>query len=128
MHNLNTTQVARVCHETNRAFCATIGDNSQKPWEEAEAWQRESAIKGVAFAMDNPTAPASSQHDAWLADKFADGWKYGPVKDATAKEHPCCVPYEQLPVEQRLKDYLFKAVVSAFVQADVEASTVAHAG
>ena len=129
MHNLNTTQVARVCHETNRAFCATIGDNSQKPWEEAEAWQRESAVKGVAFALDNPTAPASSQHDAWLADKLRDGWKYGPVKDATRKEHPCIVPYDQLPVEQRLKDYLFKAIVSAFVQAETEAaSTAAHVG
>jgi RyR domain len=114
---LNIEQIATVCHETNRAYCTSIGDNSQKPWLEAEQWQRDSAIEGVRYALANPTAPASAQHDAWLADKERDGWKFGPVKEADKKEHPCFVPYEQLPVEQKTKDYLFKAVVTAFVQA-----------
>jgi len=113
-------QIARVAHEANAAFCRTIGDESQKPWDEADEWQRLSAIKGVNFALANPDAPASSQHDAWLADKEAGGWVYGAFKDASAKTHPCCVPYEQLPVEQRLKDYLFKAVVAAFFKASQE--------
>jgi hypothetical protein len=107
-------QIARICHETKRAYCETIGDATQKPWDEAEQWQRDSAIKGVSFAISTPNAPASTQHDAWLADKQKDGWKYGPVKDAAKKEHPCFVPYNQLPAEQRTKDYLFKAVVGAF--------------
>jgi hypothetical protein len=110
---MNNNQIAQVCHEANRAYCAAIGDSSQKPWVEAEEWQRDSAIKGVAFAKQNPDAPASAQHDAWLADKIKAGWKYGPVKDPTKKEHPCCVSYEQLPIEQRRKDALFKAVVAA---------------
>jgi hypothetical protein len=114
---MNNEQIARICHETNRAYCESIGDHSQKPWDQAEPWQRESAVKGVEFALANPNTPASAQHDAWLKDKANDGWKYGPVKDATKKEHPCCVPYEQLPIEQRIKDYLFKHVVRAFVEA-----------
>jgi hypothetical protein len=28
------------------------------------------------------------------------------------------VPYKDLPLEQRIKDHLFKAVVRAFVEAD----------
>jgi hypothetical protein len=48
-----------------------------------------------------------------MADKEADGWKHGPVKDPEKKEHPCMVPYGQLPAEQRAKDYLFIAVVKA---------------
>lgn len=115
-------QIARVCHETNRAYCETLGDRSQKPWNEAEEWQRQSAMQGVAFALSHPDAPASAQHDAWLADKAKDGWKYGPVKDAEKKEHPCFVPYDQLPPEQRIKDYLFKGVVAAFAGAVKEAS------
>jgi len=110
-------QIARVCHEANRAYCRTIGDDSQKPWDEAEQWQRDSALKGVSFAISKPDAPASAQHDAWLADKKRDWWKcgsVGPVKDAATKEHPCFVPYDELPLEQRVKDYLFKSVVSAF--------------
>ncbi|HEY0832852.1 MAG TPA: RyR domain-containing protein, partial [Azospirillum sp.] len=91
------TAIARVCHEVNRALCVAFGDLSQKPWDEAESWQRESAIRGVEFALANPDAPPSAQHDAWMADKLADGWVYGEVKDPAAKTHPCIVPYDQLP-------------------------------
>ncbi len=117
---MNIVKVARVCHATNREFCQTIMDDSQKPWGQAEEWQRQSAIKGVQFALENPNAPASAQHDAWLADKIKDGWIYGPVKDAASKEHPCLVSYAHLPLDQRIKDYLFKAVVKAFVDAEGE--------
>lgn len=113
---MNIEQIAEVCHETNRAYCDTIFDRSQKSWADAAEWQRQSAIKGVQFALDNPDAPASSQHEAWLADKERDGWKFGDVKDAEKKEHPCMVPYDQLPIEQRIKDHLFKAVVRAFLE------------
>ena len=106
-------QIAVVCHEANKAFCTVIGDNSQKSWAESEQWQRDSAIKGVEFAVMHPDAPASQQHDAWLADKAVNGWKYGPAKNATLKEHPCIVPYEKLPLNQQLKDHLFKAIVKS---------------
>ena len=107
--------IATVCHETNRAYCETIGDHSQKPWDQAEPWQRESAVRGVLFAFANPDAPPSAQHEAWLQDKIDHGWKFGPVKDAEKKEHPCMVPYPELPVEQRIKDHLFRGVVQAFL-------------
>lgn len=114
---LNHTQIAQVCHETNAAFCRSIGDDSQKSWDSAEQWQRDSAIRGVAFALSNPDAPASAQHDAWLADKEKDGWVWGNVKDGLLKTHPCMVAYNRLPFDQRVKDHLFKKVVSAFVEA-----------
>jgi hypothetical protein len=117
---MDLVQVAMICHETNKAYCESIGDSSQKSWNLAEQWQRDSAINGVRFAIENPDASASAQHEVWMDAKFADGWVYGPVKDATKKQHPCLVPYLDLPVEQRIKDYLFKAVVSAFYRADQE--------
>lgn len=105
--------IAMVCHEANKSFCETNNDFSQKSWLEAETWQRDSAIKGVIFAKENPNAPASAQHDAWKADKVNDGWKYGLVKNPEIKEHPCIVPFEQLPEFQQKKDHLFKAIVNA---------------
>jgi len=48
-----------------------------------------------------------------MADKEADGWVYGVIKDPAAKTHPCMVPFEQLPAEQRAKDLGFKAIVRA---------------
>jgi len=106
-------KVARVCHEVNRAYCQAIGDNSQPAWEDAPEWQKQSAIKGVTYHLDNPDAGPDDSHNAWLVEKNRTGWKYGPVKDADKKEHPCFVPYHQLPVEQRAKDYLFRGVVHA---------------
>ena len=104
--------IARVAHEVNRALCAAFGDHSQVPWEDAPDWQRASAEAGVRFCLANPDAPPSANHDAWLADKRASGWIWGPVKNPDLKQHPCMVPYAELPAEQRVKDYVFKAVVA----------------
>lgn len=116
MQILSHEFIARACHETNRAYCASIGDHSQPAWGRAPDWQRDSAFAGVRFTLANPDAKPSDSHDSWLAEKERDGWKYGPVKDPSKKEHPCFVPYDDLPVEQRTKDYLFQAVVRALTR------------
>lgn len=112
---MQTEQIARVCHEVNRAYCQALGDESQVTWIDAPQWQRDSAIAGVEFIRSNPGAKPSASHEAWLAQKQKDGWKYSPVKDVDKKEHPCYVPYEQLPVEQKAKDYIFGAIVRAMM-------------
>jgi len=103
--------IAKIAHEINRAYCKSIKDHSQKIWKCAPEWQRKSAITGVEFHIDNPGAGVDDSHKSWLKEKYDDGWKYGPVKDSSKKEHPCCVPYEELPVEQQAKDYLFREIV-----------------
>jgi hypothetical protein len=107
--------IAKVCHEANKAYCESIGDNSQKHWYDAEQWQRDSAVKGVEFRVNNLDAPVSAQHNAWCADKYAAGWNYGEIKDVEKKTHPCLVPYEHLPIEQRKKDALFQSIVDALI-------------
>lgn len=106
-------RIARVCHEVNRAYCASLGDHSQPAWEEAPDWQRKSAMAGIGFTLANPDALPSHSHESWLTEKERDGWRYGPMKDPAKKEHPCFVPYDNLPPEQKAKDYLFQAVVRA---------------
>lgn len=108
---ITTADIARVAHEVNRAYCASIGDNSQLPWDEAPDWQKESAVKGIEMHLANPDTTPEQSHEAWMAHKAAEGWVYGEVKDPEAKTHPAMLPYDQLPTEQRTKDYLFKAVV-----------------
>jgi ubiquitin-protein ligase len=110
---MNVSEIAQVCHAANKALCETQGDFSQKDWDEAPAWQKESATTGVQFALDNPDAPDSAQHDAWTKFKLENGWQYGPVKDSNKKEHPCLVPFDKLPQEQQVKDKLFRAIVKA---------------
>jgi len=108
---MTTSDIAKVCHETNRAYCEAIGDASQKSWKDAAEWQRKSAISGVEWRLAHSDAPASAQHDSWLEHKRKEGWKHGPFKDSEKKEHPCFVPYAELPEEQKAKDALFTAVV-----------------
>lgn len=105
--------IAPICHAANKAWCEANGDWTQNDWREAEQWQRESAVKGVQFKIDNPNAGEDAQHNAWMADKVNDGWAYGSKKDAEAKTHPCIVPFDQLPEFQQKKDKLFCAIVDA---------------
>jgi hypothetical protein len=105
--------IAKACHEANKAFCESVGDYSQKPWDIADEWQRQSAITGVQFRIDNPTATEDAQHNSWMEEKVKDGWVYGEVKDAEKKTHPCIVPFNHLPEFQQKKDTLFCAIVDA---------------
>lgn len=106
-------QIAQVAHEINKAYCEAIGDNSQPEWNDAPEWQKNSAIKGVIFHLENPNAGPDASHNNWLKQKEEEGWKYGEVKNPETKEHPCFLPYELLPVEQRVKDFLFKQVTNS---------------
>ncbi len=108
---MEKSNVAQIAHEINKAYCESIGDNSQPTWENAPEWQKSSAINGVQFHLDNPDAPPSASHESWLKQKTEEGWKYGPVKNPDTKEHPCFVPYDQLPPAQKSKDYLFKQII-----------------
>lgn len=110
---MKAEDIANVCHEVNRSYCEALGDRSQPTWEQAPEWQRTSAINGVKFHVENPQAGPDHSHIEWLKEKEANGWSYGPVKDVALKQHPCCVPYDELPMEQKVKDYLFRAVVHA---------------
>lgn len=110
---MDIINIARVCHEVNAAYCRSCGDNSQLPWAEAPSWQRDSAVAGVKFLLDNPGAGPGACHASWLAVKRADGWVYGAVKDAVAKRHPCMLDFTNLPKDQQTKDHLFVAVVRA---------------
>ena len=105
--------IAIVCHEANKMWCEANDDFSQKHWNEAEQWQRDSAMAGVNFRIENPDASEDAQHNAWMKDKEDDGWVYGEEKNAEKKTHPCLVPFEELPKFQQKKDALFCAIVDA---------------
>jgi hypothetical protein len=105
--------IAAVCHEANAEYCRQLGDFSQPSWNDAPEWQRESAMNGVNYHLENPEAGDDASHQNWMREKVADGWVYGPEKNPDRKEHPCIVPFDQLPREQQLKDRLFRSIVHA---------------
>lgn len=113
---MKNDQIAEICHETNRAYCALLGDDSQLAWADAPEWQRASALRGVESIRNGSISGARASHDSWMVEKLRAGWRWGPEKDAAAKMHPCLLPYASLPAEQRAKDHLFVAVALAMIE------------
>ena len=44
-------------------------------------------------------------HEVWAATRITQGWKYGEQRNDELKTHPCLVPYEELPEEEKKYDY-----------------------
>lgn len=47
---------------------------------------------------------AKNVHEVWSAGRVADGWTYGEKRNDVDKKHPCLVPYEELPEEEKEYD------------------------
>jgi len=105
---------ARIAHEANRTYCENMGDFSQPLWDDTPQWQKDSIINGVQFHLDNRDAPLWDAHNSWLKEKMKNGWVYGEIKDLDKKTHPCIVPYKNLPISERYKIALFRAIVHSY--------------
>lgn len=44
---------------------------------------------------------AKNAHDVWARERINQGWTYGPARNDAKKEHPCLVPYEELPESEK---------------------------
>jgi hypothetical protein len=43
-------------------------------------------------------------HEVWARTRMEQGWTYGEVRNDALKQHPCLVPYEDLPEEEKVYD------------------------
>lgn len=47
---------------------------------------------------------AKNVHEVWADSRLAEGWSYGEERDDAKKTHPCLIPYEELPEEEKEYD------------------------
>ena len=47
---------------------------------------------------------AKNVHEIWAETRIAQGWTYGPERNDAEKKHPCLVPYDELPEEEKVYD------------------------
>jgi RyR domain len=47
---------------------------------------------------------ARNAHEVWARERIAQGWRFGKERNDARKEHPCLVPYEQLPESEKVYD------------------------
>ena len=43
-------------------------------------------------------------HEVWAAQRLRDGWTLGPTRDDARKQHPCLIPYNNLPEAEKQYD------------------------
>jgi len=47
---------------------------------------------------------ARNTHESWMQQRLSEGWRYGEHRDDATKQHPCLVPYDELPESERSYD------------------------
>jgi len=47
---------------------------------------------------------AKNTHEIWAANRLADGWTFGLETNDELKKHPCLVPYDELPENEKEYD------------------------
>jgi hypothetical protein len=58
-------QIARMCHQVNKAWCRVKWRQYSKDWDQAQQWQRQ-RYKRRGFKLDNPQATTHSTMLGWL--------------------------------------------------------------
>ena len=47
---------------------------------------------------------AKNVHEVWAQSRIKQGWKYGNERSDALKQHPCLIPYEELPEVEKAYD------------------------
>lgn len=103
-------EIARVCHEANKAMQYVQGDPCpSQPWDAEPEWVKEGTINMVRLVRLGYTA--KDMHNEWRERYHKDGWVRGDIKDYVAKTHPCLVEYYELPRIQRDKSEVIRGII-----------------
>ena len=114
---LSIEQIAEIAYGVNRLYCLQIEDCKPPCWNDIDDEKRRSYMAGVQSIMSDPGQRPEQTHQLWMASLYKDGWKYGKIKNAKKKEHPCFMSFQDLPEEQQVKDYLFNSTVNSLLMA-----------
>lgn len=47
---------------------------------------------------------AKNVHEVWAQSRIKQGWRYGTERSDALKQHPCLIPYEELPEVEKAYD------------------------
>lgn len=47
---------------------------------------------------------AKNVHEVWAQNRMEQGWTYGVERSDSLKQHPCLIPYDDLPDEEKAYD------------------------
>jgi len=119
MSKLSPFQIAacaHAAHESNRAWSRSLGDHTHKAWDDLDSDQQHQAKASVIGIAENDEN-AEASHKRWVDYMRVSGWTLGPEKNTKTKTHPCLVPWNELPLEQRFKDEMWVTIVKLMASA-----------
>lgn len=112
---LDIRQVAEIAHTLVREYNLTVYgqdyDNIKK-FEDLSIRQNAAICIAVKNELDYPAKNNEASHARWKASREQDGWKYGQKLDRENKIHPNLTDYSKLPMEEKVKDTLFRKTVA----------------
>jgi len=108
---MKLAEVARMVHQTDKAYCESIGDYSNKNWEQAEPADKKRMEDIVQFYTDNPLAMDCSIHNVWIKAMVMDGWVKGDEFNPFTKTHPGIIKFEEIPFEQQVRATIIRRVI-----------------
>lgn len=97
-------------HNANAVLKSANGEKHEE-LADMDPARKESIRNAIKYALENDTSPEES-HISWLEAQEKLGYVYGPVIDRVALQHPCMVPYNQLPEAQKTKDAMFVSIIN----------------
>jgi len=104
--------IARLVVNTNADYSLALGEQAVTYWDATSPEVRASIIRGIISALRYDPTPAQN-HQNFIDDRTKEGWTYGPEKNAEAKTHPDMIPFEQLPADQKAKNFIFLSLVKS---------------
>lgn len=63
-----------------------------------------SQVKLTSEVLELTEKLAENAHDVWALTRLGQGWRFGPQRDDAKKEHPCLIPYADLPESEKEYD------------------------
>ena len=102
--NVDFNFLGKLVHGKISAFKAVIGENPYPSWEESPQHLKDVCIGGARTAL-NADCTAKDIHDYWI-----DRMK------AINPDHPSLVPFEELSVNEKIKDEIVVSTVKIYLK------------
>lgn len=105
--------IASVAHSVQKGIDHAFGLPELHPWGlMGEEYKARLCLSVRSILIHDKSA--KSLHDAWMNRLMKEGWKLGEIKDNEKKTHPLLIPFDELPIEWKLRLRQLRAAVIPF--------------
>ena len=103
-----------IAKKVNNQFRVYFGQEISEVNFELESFK--DCVRRALKSVSDRRFDAEDSWENWKKERFSQGWKWGKQYDQKRKIHPnLCEYYQHLPFEEKVKDYIYHAVILTLV-------------